>query len=136
MLSFSSYTKYLTLTFQGPFSIKRNESLLLLFDGLWKVKAKYILFWLNALAMFLNVKRASRHPALIGNYLTCSQMSWVYQPSEWFVISSFKVVCGAWDLVATREIPCEKNVDLKSFPVNVLKSVTKVRKRGGGMWTE
>ena len=34
--------------------------------------------------------------------------------------------------MAMREVPHEKNMDLKSMQVHVTKSVTKMTKRGGG----
>ena len=40
ILCFSFYTMYPDLTFQRPSNSNNNESLVLLFDGLWKVKAK------------------------------------------------------------------------------------------------
>ena len=49
MLCFPSYTMYLACTFQRPSNSYKNESLLsLLYDGLWKVKVKYIVLCLNA----------------------------------------------------------------------------------------
>ena len=50
-----------------------------LFDGLWKVKAKYIVLYLNTLAKLQKAKGASRHPALMGNCPTCSHMPSPYQ---------------------------------------------------------
>ena len=57
MLCFSSYTIYLacpydTLTFERLPNSNNNESLLLLFDGLSSVKAKYIVLSLNASTKF------------------------------------------------------------------------------------
>ena len=37
-------------------------------DGLWNVKAKYIVLYLNALAKLQNPKGVSRPPALMGYY--------------------------------------------------------------------
>ena len=37
-------------------------------DGLWNVKAKYIVLCLNALAKLQNPKGVSRPPALMGYY--------------------------------------------------------------------
>ena len=48
-------------------------------------------------------------------------MCWPYQFTEWFVISPFQVVCKAWDLVATREVPLEKKANTKYMQVNVLR---------------
>ena len=56
-------------TFQKLSNSNNNESFLLLFDGLWKVKAKYIVLCLNALAKLRNAKGASYHPVLMGNTL-------------------------------------------------------------------
>ena len=89
------------------------------FDGLWKVeKVKYAILCLNALAKLHNAREASRHPALVDNCPNCNDMFWPYQSTKWFVISLFQMLCGAWYSVATREVPCEKKVDLNfpSFP--------------------
>ena len=45
------------------------------------------------------------------------------------VNSPLQVMRGTWDSVATREVPLEKNVELKCMQVNVLKSVTGIKKR-------
>ena len=58
---------YPDITFQMPLNSSINELLLLLFDGLWKVKAKHIVLCLIASAKFWNAKGASYHPALMGN---------------------------------------------------------------------
>ena len=54
---------------------------MLQFDGLGKVKVKYVVFSLDALAKFQNVRIASRRPAWIGNCWTYSHMSQPYQSS-------------------------------------------------------
>ena len=54
---------------------------------------KCIVLCLNVLAKLQNPKEASRHPALMGNCLTCSHIPWPYQSTKWFVISLFQVVC-------------------------------------------
>ena len=46
------------------------------------------------------------------------------------------MVCGTRDAVVTREIPLEKNLDLKSIQVNVLKSVIIMTKRGDNIQTD
>ena len=51
----SFYTKYPVSTIQTPSNSNSNK-LLLLFGGLWKVKASYIVLNLNALAKFWNAK--------------------------------------------------------------------------------
>ena len=51
----SFYTKYPVSTIQTPSNSNSNK-LLLLFGGLWKVKASYIVLNLNALAKFRNAK--------------------------------------------------------------------------------
>ena len=51
----SFYTKYPVSTIQTP-SNSNNNKLLLLFGGLRKVKANYIVLNLNALAKFWNAK--------------------------------------------------------------------------------
>ena len=91
--------------------------------------AKYIVLCLNALAKLQNLKEASRHPVLIGNYSTCSRVPWPYQSTKRFVISPFKVVCGVWDSVATREVPVEKKVEMKWIQVNVLKNIARMTRR-------
>ena len=99
------------------------------FDGQWNVKAKYIVLCLNALAKLQNPKGPSRHPALMGNCSTCSHMSWPYQSTKWFFISSFQVVYRAWDSVATREVPAVEKVDMKCVKVNVLINITRMTRR-------
>ena len=51
----SFYIKYPVSTIQTP-SNSNNNKLLLPFGGLWKVKANYIVFNLNALAKLWNAK--------------------------------------------------------------------------------
>ena len=82
------------------------------FNGLWKVKAKYIVLCLNALAKLQNARGACHHSVLMGNWPTCSHMSWHYQSTKRFVISPFHAVWGAWDSVATRKVPRERKVTL------------------------
>ena len=53
--------------FQKTSNSNNNELLLLLFDGLWKVKAKYIVLY--ALVKLQNLRGASCLPALISNWL-------------------------------------------------------------------
>ena len=78
------------------------------FDGLWKVKPKYIVLCSNALAKLQNVRGTSRHPVLKDNCPTCSDMARSYQSTEWFILSPFQVVCKAWDSVTTRVVLLEK----------------------------
>ena len=99
------------------------------FDDLWKMKAKYTVLCLSALAKLQNTRGASHHPALIGNCPTCSLMPWPYQSTKWFVISLSQVVCGAWDSVASREVPLEKKVDMKGMQVNIIKNIARVPRR-------
>lgn len=58
------------------------------------------------------------------------------QPSEKSVISQLYVVCRARDVVVLREVPLEKNLDLKLVHKNVLNSITKMTKRAGGVRSE
>ena len=69
--------------------MKKNESFFLLFGDLWKVKAKYIAFFLSALATFKIVRGTLLHPHLIINY-----PAMLYQTSEWFVVIPFQTMCG------------------------------------------
>ena len=57
-MCFPVYTMYPDFTFQMPSNSNNNKLLLLIFDGLWKVKAKYIVLNLNTLAKFWNAKGA------------------------------------------------------------------------------
>ena len=98
------------------------------FDGLWKVKAKYIVLCLNALAKLWNVRGTSRHPAFMGNCLTCSHF-WPHQSTKWFVISQFHLLWGAWDSMATRDVPLAKKVDIDCMQVNVLKNIARMARR-------
>ena len=66
----SKFSKYSHLGIYG----NSNESSLLLFDCLWKVKAKYNVLCSDALAKFRNARGASRHLVLIGNCRNCSYM--------------------------------------------------------------
>ena len=59
-----------------------NELLLLLLDGLWKVKAKYIALCSNTLAKLQNARGTSRHPVLMDNCPTCNDMARPYQSTE------------------------------------------------------
>ena len=60
--------------FQKTSNSSNNKLLLLLFDGLWKMKAKYIVLCLNASAKLQNPSGVSRLPALIGNCWTWSHV--------------------------------------------------------------
>ena len=61
------------------------------FDGLWKVKAKYVVQCLNAFVNRLqNVKGAFRHPVLMGNCPNCRHKPWPYQSTEWCLNSLSK----------------------------------------------
>ena len=76
-------------TFQGSSNSNNNVSFLLLFDGLWKVKAKYIVLCLNASAKFRNVKGTSYDPALMGNTgLLVICISGINTVSELLLVSS------------------------------------------------
>ena len=55
MLCLSSYTILSHFTFQKTSS--SNELLLLLFDGLWKVKVKYRVLFLNASVKLQNARK-------------------------------------------------------------------------------
>ena len=57
-MCFPVYTMYPDLTCQAPSNSNNNKLLLLLFDGLLKVKAKCVVLSLNALAKFWNAKGA------------------------------------------------------------------------------
>ena len=135
MLYFSSYTIYSTFTLQTPSNSNNNKSLLL-FDGLWKVKAKYIVLFLNAWANFQNASVAFPHSALMSNFPTCNHVYLPHQSNEYFDISLFHVMCEIWDSVATIGLLLEKNFDEKCMQVNVLKNVTKIKERVGGIQTD
>ena len=85
------------------------------FDGLWKVK--------------VNARGGSCHLVLMDNCPTCSHMPWPYQATKWLAISSYQVVCGAWDSVALREVPLEKKVDMKCMQVNLLNNISRMTTR-------
>ena len=61
------HTMYMVFTFQRPSSSNNNESLLLLFASLWRLKTKYIVLCLNASPNFQKVSVASYHPALMSS---------------------------------------------------------------------
>ena len=42
-------------------------------------------------------------------------------------------MCGRKDSVSMRKVPLEKNVELKCVQVNVLKSLTRIKKTGGSI---
>ena len=67
---------------------------------------------LTALAKLQSRRGASRHPTLTGNCPGCNYIRWPCQSTNWFVVSPFHVLCGAWDTVATREVPLEKKVNI------------------------
>ena len=134
MLWFSFYATYQDFTFQRPSDSSNNESLLLLFDGLQKVMAKYIVLCLMASAKFQNVKGASYQPALMGNtrlLLTC--ISRINPVDEQLLVSS---TCYTGQDMLWREAPLEKNVYLKSIKANVLKSVIIMTQRGESIQTD
>ena len=56
--------------------------------------------------------------------------------TKWIDCYQSPQVLGTWDAVATREVTLAKNLDLKVMQVNILKSVTRVTKRGGGIRTD
>ena len=64
------------------------------FDGLWKVKVKYVVLCSNAFAKLQNARGTSRHPVLKDNSPTCNDMARSYQSIEWFVISHPKGCTG------------------------------------------
>ena len=70
----SSYTIYSAFTFRRPLNSNNNESLLLLLDGLQKVKGTCIVLCLNASANLQNASVASCHVALMSNRPLCSHM--------------------------------------------------------------
>ena len=84
---------------------------------------------LNAFAKLQNARGASPQPLLMENY-PLIYMCWLYQSTEWFVISLFQVVCQAWNSVVTREVPLEKKVDTKYMQVNVIRNIASMTKRG------
>ena len=134
MLYFSFYTTYQDFTFQRPSNKSNDESLLLLFDGLQKVMAKYIVLCLMASAKFQNVKGASYQPALMGNtrlLLTC--ISRINPVDEQLLASS---TCYTGQDMLWKEAPLEKNVYLKSIKANVLKSVIIMTQRGESIQTD
>lgn len=53
---------------------------------------------------------------------------------HWFVIS--QDVRGAWTVVATRNVRCKKNVNLKSVQGSVFKNVTRITKSGDGILSD
>ena len=72
-----------------PSNSSINESLLLLLDGLLKLKAKDIVLCLIASAKFGNAKEESYHPALMGNtqlLVTC--ISRINPVNEFLLVSS------------------------------------------------
>ena len=103
---------YLPVPYNWPSLSKDHQTVTMMnhccysFDGLWKVKIKYKVLCLNALAKLQNARGAFRHPALMGNYLTCSHVPWLHQSTKWFVISPSQVVYA-------------------ELPVNVLNNLTR-----------
>ena len=71
-------------------------------DGNKQIFYLGLLLCLKTLAKLQNAREASGHPALMNNYTASSHMPSSYQSTNWFVISPFQVVRGAWDSVATR----------------------------------
>ena len=86
---------YLPIPYNRPSLSRGHQTITIMnyccycFNGLWKVKAKYIVLCLNAFAKLQNAKREFRHLVLMGNCPTCSLMPWPYQSTGWFVISPF-----------------------------------------------
>ena len=99
---------YLLMPYNWPSNSNNNEVTIMnhyyyWFDGLWNVKAKYIVLCWNALTKWQNPKGASGQTALMGNCSTGSHMPWPYQSTKLFVIILLQVVFRAWDSVVTRE---------------------------------
>ena len=67
---------------------------------------------LTALAKLQSTRGASRHPTLTGKWPGCNYIRWPCQSTNWLSVSPFHVLCGAWDSVATREVPLEKKVNI------------------------
>ena len=98
------------------------------FDGLWKVKAKYIVLCSNALAKWQNATGTSHHPNLMDNCPTCNGMARPYQSTERLAVSPFQVKCTTWNSVAMRVVLLEKNIDMKYMEVNILRNIARVTK--------
>ena len=75
---------------------------------------------------FQNARGASSHPAFVDIFWTCSHRVYPYQSSEWIVITLLHEMFKTRDFVAIREVPLEKNVELKCMQVNILKSVKRM----------
>ena len=71
---------YLPITHNRPSLSRHHQRVTIMnhccycYDDLWKVKAKYTVLCLSALAKLQNAREASHHPALIGNCPACSHM--------------------------------------------------------------
>ena len=70
---------YLPILYNGPSLSRGHQTITIMshycycFDVLWKKRAKHILL-LNALLQ--KAREASYHPVLVGNWPTCSYMTW------------------------------------------------------------
>ena len=63
------------------------------------------------------------------------------EPVNGLLLASYNTIilqveCGTWDFVATREVSFEKYNQLKCMQLKVLKSVTRITKRDGGIRTD
>ena len=89
---------YLPIRYNRPSLCRGHQTVTIMkyfFNSPGKMKAKYIVLYLNAFAKLQNTRGAFRHPLLMGNRPTCNDMPWPYQSTEWFAISPFQVVCRA-----------------------------------------
>ena len=83
---------------------------------------KCIVLCLNAFTKLQNLKEASHHRALMGNYLTCSHMPWPYQSTKWFVVSTR--CCAMYEIVSI-----DKKIDLKFIQIKILKNIARMTRR-------
>lgn len=134
-----------TFSFQGPSNSNNEESLLLLFDSLWKVKVRYIVFHLNVLVKSKwNFGKRGQHFAtqFWWTRLVVTCLSPI-DPVNGLLIVRFRWCPRLEMLVVTIKMPRKKNSmqvnsmqDLEYMQVNVLKIVRRITKRGCGIWTD
>ena len=84
------------------------------FDGLQRMKTKYIVLCVNALAKYQNARGASRHLVFMVNYRTFSFMPWPYQFIN-RLLSVCSRSCAGHEILWPRErcLCLEKKVDMK-----------------------
>ena len=100
------------------------------FDGLQRMKTKYIVLCVNALAKYQNARGASHHLVFMVNYGTFSFMPWPYQFIN-RLLSVCSRSCAGHEILWPRErcLCLEKKVDMKCMQLNTPKNIERMTRR-------